>query len=211
MTGVVGGVSVIFSKLGRDNLPLCEVGNCTRNVRCKKLCKQHYEQMLRHGKIDDRKFERNRLIWCFDRVLIELKDKNYEPVGIAVVSKQDIELVRKFKWHLHHTGYTTARIGTKHIKMQHLIMGLPKNGKCIDHINRDKLDNRRENLRWATPHLNSMNRKTPSNNTSGIKGVYKCEGGWAVNVCGEYLSRFKTKEEAAKVRKIEEERRLNDI
>jgi len=41
----------------------------------------------------------------------------------------------------------------------------------IDHINRDSLDNRIENLRPATNSLNAINRKLFSNSTSGVRGV----------------------------------------
>ena len=45
-------------------------------------------------------------------------------------------------------------------------------GREIDHINGDKLDNRRSNLRFCTRSQNSMNHVLQSNNTSGYKGVW---------------------------------------
>lgn len=41
----------------------------------------------------------------------------------------------------------------------------------IDHINRNKSDNRIDNLRDASRRLNNINKNLPRNNTSGIKGV----------------------------------------
>jgi hypothetical protein len=46
----------------------------------------------------------------------------------------------------------------------------------IDHINGDFLDNRIENLREATHRQNMYNRKTPSHNKTGVKGVYMAHG-----------------------------------
>lgn len=54
----------------------------------------------------------------------------------------------------------------------------------LDHINRNKLDNRIENLRPATSVQNASNRNLFKNNTSGCKGVsFKKETGkWFVYV-----------------------------
>ena len=53
-------------------------------------------------------------------------------------------------------------------------MGKPPEGLETDHINRDKLDNRRENLRFVTHRENLLNRSSKS--ASGVKGVYFCSG-----------------------------------
>ena len=41
----------------------------------------------------------------------------------------------------------------------------------IDHINRNPLDNRKENLRIVNNSINQRNKNVQSNNTSGISGV----------------------------------------
>lgn len=47
----------------------------------------------------------------------------------------------------------------------------PEKSLHIDHLNRDKTDNRIENLRIVTPSQNMENRGLMSNNSSGFKGV----------------------------------------
>lgn len=75
----------------------------------------------------------------------------------------------------------------------------------IDHINRDRSDNRWNNLREATRSQNGANRRLHSNNTTGFRGVsyYKSGKAWQaqISVKGKMipLGRFSTKEEAAAV------------
>ena len=42
----------------------------------------------------------------------------------------------------------------------------------MDHLNRNKLDNRVENLKWANSIEQSMNQMIPKNNTSGHKCIF---------------------------------------
>jgi hypothetical protein len=62
-------------------------------------------------------------------------------------------------------------------------MGEP-HGLEIDHIDRDGLNNRRENLRVSTPSQNSQNSRKNSLNTSGFKGVFfqKGLGKWRAQI-----------------------------
>ena len=67
----------------------------------------------------------------------------------------------------------------------------PENKYSIDHINRDKTDNRVENLRWATRKEQIENRKEESlskNNKSGHKGIifHKSRNRWVYQKQGKY-------------------------
>ena len=79
--------------------------------------------------------------------------------------------------------------------------------KEIDHINRDKSDNRICNLRSVNRSENNFNRNLQCNNESGVQGVsfYKSLNKWKVCINYKYkqlhLGYFKTKEEAIISRK----------
>ena len=85
----------------------------------------------------------------------------------------------------------------------------PENKKCIDHINRIRIDNRIENLRWATHSENQQNRGVQKNNKLGIKNISYDKGmnRYKYNkmfnkVCDRKY--FKTLEEAVEYKKIYE-------
>lgn len=90
---------------------------------------------------------------------------------IAIIDKKDFEKVKDYNWYCSTIGYAVAKIpGGATIRMHRLIVdALPNVG--IDHINTNKLDNRRENLRSASAQQNSFNRGRNKNNKSGYKNV----------------------------------------
>ena len=111
-------------------------------------------------------------------------------------------------------GYICVGINHNSYRAHRLIFLMHKGylPKTIDHINRDKLDNRIENLRAATVSQNQYNRKTNANNTSGYKGVswHTENKNWVgrINLEGKtiHLGAFDNVEEAAEVvRKAREE------
>jgi hypothetical protein len=70
-------------------------------------------------------------------------------------------------------GYVNVKLNGK-TYTAHRLVYLMLHGyapEMIDHIDRDKTNNRIENLRPATASQNVCNREAPSNSTSGIKGV----------------------------------------
>ena len=102
-------------------------------------------------------------------------------------------------------GYITTTLFKKPMK-QHRMAWAMFYGEwpCgdIDHINRDKKDNRIENLRVVTNAQNKQNLDKPESNTSGFMGAsfHKKSGKWAANIKmsgqARYLGLYKTPEEA---------------
>lgn len=70
-------------------------------------------------------------------------------------------------------GYIRVGWGGTNVMAHSIIWRMVKGywPKEIDHINRDRADNRWENLREVTHSVNMVNRPLQSNNTSGHKGV----------------------------------------
>ncbi len=117
----------------------------------------------------------------------------------AIVDDEDFEYLNQWKW-LFDSNYARRSIGPagnqECLYMHKLLINCPKNRKG-DHINGNKLDNRKSNLRIATVSENGMNRKVSKNNKSGLKGVSFFEGRWRAYIQRKFLGYYSTKKEAA--------------
>lgn len=85
----------------------------------------------------------------------------------------DIEewnVLKNHYWVLSSTGYAVAVIEKK-LRLFHVQIIECPNGMVRDHINRNKLDNRKNNLRIVTYQANIINSNENMCNTSGVKGV----------------------------------------
>jgi len=92
-------------------------------------------------------------------------------------SKGDIETVQKHCW-CYGQGYAATTIGDKMHKFHNILLGFqPTEQETIDHIDCNRLNNRRENLRVASRRTQNINQTIHKNNTSGVRGVcYKQTG-----------------------------------
>ena len=95
----------------------------------------------------------------------------------TIVDNDDYHALKGFIWYLDNDGYVLRRgpkeTGWRFIKMHRLIAGTP-DGLDTDHINGNRLDNRKCNLRICTRGENLRNRGKPKNNKTGYKGVHYC-------------------------------------
>ncbi|MDD5061650.1 MAG: HNH endonuclease [Candidatus Marinimicrobia bacterium] len=87
-----------------------------------------------------------------------------------ILDSKDQYLLKEHSW-FNCRGRIRIKIKNKQFFLHHLILP-PKEGFVIDHINRNRLDNRRCNLRYVTHSQSQMNRSKQKNNTSGFRGVY---------------------------------------
>ena len=93
---------------------------------------------------------------------------------VARVDDEDWEWLSQWRWH-YNNGYAMRNVGPhsdrRRILMHRLILNTPE-GVDTDHIDRDRLNNTRANLRICTDSQNIANRPASRNNKSGYKGVW---------------------------------------
>ena len=95
--------------------------------------------------------------------------------GESIVEAADLHLVSHCSWRLDSHGYASTSIKTGGVQrkqyMHRLILGAVA-GQEVDHANKDRLDNRRANLRLANRSQQSANtRLIVAHNKSGYRGV----------------------------------------
>lgn len=170
----------------------------------KPYCKKHYDHMRLFGYCKDRTiFDRNNIIIKDNFAELVLYDLKQNIKGIAIIDVEDVDKIKEYKWNLGSHGYGICTVLQKCI--HNLIMGDIEDGKTVDHINRNKLDNRKSNLRIATFQENTTNKKVGSKNTSGFSGVSwdKNNNKWQVLIKKGKIKkskRFKKIEDAVKQR-----------
>lgn len=134
-------------------------------------------------------------------MIINLTKRNIK----VQIDSQDKNEVLSYSWHLTDKGYlrTAIRIsGRKSDLYLHRLIMAPPSNKIVDHINHDRLDNRRCNLRLCTRSQNNMNRKLRSDNLLGFKGVTAVGNRYRVKIKfmnkNIYIGTFESAEKAAK-------------
>lgn len=134
---------------------------------------------------------------------IPLWNREGEIVAYAQVDDVDYPRLCTTSWTRDRKGYAVGKRGGKHVKMHRLVLGLTDPQIQADHIDRDRLNNTRSNLRPAT---NAQNRQNTNGwGATGVRGVtwdknrQKYIAGVKINYKRHNLGRFDTLEEAAAV------------
>lgn len=119
--------------------------------------------------------------------------------GVMLIDEADAHLITGTPY-VTGAGYAYMIKDKKAVRVHRLIMDAQP-GQEVDHINGNKLDNRRSNLRFVTRSENNRNVATRRNKASRYKGVQREDSRWRamiqVNKKPIYLGCFNTEEEAA--------------
>lgn len=132
--------------------------------------------------------------------------------GFALVDDEDYSELSKYRWRDHY-GYASRWVrlrsgrgaGCTTLKLMHRDILNPPDGVEVDHINGDRCDNRRANLRLCTKTENQRNsKKHKDGTTSKYKGVSKRKGSRLykaeIRINGKqiYLGNFTDERDAAR-------------
>lgn len=146
---------------------------------------------------------------CSDLFLIPLRGRDGEVRAHARVDADDFEALNRYRWSLHTGGYAHRNEkGVGCIYMARHLLGLARgDGRHVDHINGNRLDNRRSNLRIVTLAENNLNVAARSG-ASSHRGVFRSvrragPDKWRTQARYQdvvyYLGCFDSEEEAAEV------------
>ena len=149
----------------------------------------------------------------------ELVDGNtvvvYDSKGRTfLISPCDIELIERYTWHINSKGYVRRHGGKENGKWVksylHRDILKPSEAEQVDHVNGNKADNRRTNLRLCSNMQNQYNRPVRRHNTSGATGVWfrKITGNWVAEIKADgkkkTIGEFKNKSDAIQAREAAE-------
>lgn len=130
---------------------------------------------------------------------------------VSIIDFEDKEKVMNFRYKFYyHHGYAVCDGGR--IRLHNLIMDFDpndkkNNGKTIDHINRNPLDNRKRNLRIVNNTIQSINRNKRSDNKYDVTGIqYRDEGKHGKRWVARWSENKKIKSKSFSVSKFGEEK-----
>lgn len=137
----------------------CTISTCDKKYLAKSYCSKHYYRAKRGQEVEGRsRFDRRPATINGSIAVIEIASGK----GEAIIDSEMVHL-GQLNWSLSGDGYPMTYIKGKLVKLHHLVLGKPPKGKVTDHINRNKLDNTKSNLRFVTQRENMRNSSLGAN------------------------------------------------
>lgn len=184
-------------------------------IECKKkckilargLCNGCYKRKRNNGEINT-KIKKNRIVIDVlnNCAYMDIYNRKHELKCVVIIDIDDVEKISKIHWNTNSKGYVFGKIDGRMIRLHHFILNFKWNDdqqNTIDHINRNPLDNRKENLRICNMTEQNRNRSVGSKLGKFIS-MNGC-GNYQVRIYTKnkeeiYLGTFKTLEQAKKIR-----------
>lgn len=195
----------------------CEYCGCGNSAYRKKanmiLCNKHYKNWrINSGDIKRTIRDENEIHLYDTYATFDTYDLNGNIVKTYKIDLEDVDFVKTHKCYTHNiTKYAIFKKDGKNIALhKYLTNTINNDNVVVDHINRDRYDNRKSNLRITSSLENNLNTGIPSHNTSGIKGVsYRKKDGTYEAYVNKYdkkigLGSYNTIDKASIARKIGE-------
>lgn len=104
---------------------------------------------------------------------------------VTLVDDSDFPTLAQYPWRLNSSGYavrTEKRGDRAFVVCLHRELMQAERGQIVDHVDHDKLNNTRSNLRIITQQENLQYRRCFRNNRSGYKGVTRQHGKWHARI-----------------------------
>ncbi len=154
----------------------CKVKNCSDKVMFIWYCKFHYNRSKVWKDLNTPSCHTKRpaiIEWDVAKIPLWINAKDW----YAIVDKEFAYLDKhnRTPWS---TWYACATCNNKRIVMHHIILWKPKKPLVTDHINRNKLDNRKCNLRHCTQSVNNYNKWRKWRWLNAARGMTYIEKNW---------------------------------
>lgn len=134
----------------------CIYQNCINKKKANNLCAAHLNHLVRYGELRPLRKQGNEYILYDDYAEIVLRDMHRQEICRALVDLDDVEKCRTLTWSF--DGSYAREATSRHKHYLHHFVFDKHSVLVVDHINQNKLDNRKINLRLVTRSENNFNK-----------------------------------------------------
>lgn len=164
-------------------MKVCCVEGCNRKHYGNGYCNMHYQQWKKHGKITRIRSlkDKNDIVEYDDYIELILRNKDGKEIARTKVDKDDANKVCSMIWcaksNRDDNSNSLYAFNSCCGYLHRFIMNIEDEEIQVDHINHDKLDNRKSNLRLCNQSENQTNVMVKKHNKLRIKNIAETPSG----------------------------------
>lgn len=152
-------------------------GYSLRTIEDFNNCRKHTNL---HSYTKNIRREANNLLGhCINEYTININDTCYlkitntkQETAICLFDYSDLAILQQHKWSIRKDRQGHYRVVSKGRNLHQFLFDYDTSKFCVDHIDRNPLNNCRSNLRITNPSINSTNAQPRTESKSKIRGVY---------------------------------------